>query len=65
MPTSEAQKAANRRYKATHEDSRKLVSCRAPAETAEAFKQKCAEQGTTPNAVLIDYINEYIGDAKC
>ena len=61
MPTSEAQKAANRRYKATHEDNRKLVSCRASAETAEKFKRKCAENGTTPNAVLLEKINEYIG----
>lgn len=60
MPTTEAQKAANRRYKATHEDNRKLVSCRAPAETAEAFKLKCAENGTTPNAVLLKAIADYI-----
>lgn len=60
MPTTEAQKAANRRYKATHEDSRKLVSCRAPAETAEKFKRKCAENGTTPNAVLLKAIADYI-----
>ena len=60
MPTSEAQKAANRRYKATHDSGTKLVGCQAPRETAEAFKAKCAENGTTPNAVLLKAIADYI-----
>lgn len=57
MMPSEAQKRANKKYKAKTESS---VACRIKKPEYERFKLYCATLGKTPNAVLREYIYKCI-----
>lgn len=50
---SEAQKRSNRKWDMKNMSS---VSCRMRKDDAESFKKYCYEKGTTPAAVLKEYI---------
>ena len=57
MPTSEAQKRANRKW--TNANITNL-SCKVRKDKAEAFKAACYADGTSPNAVLVAAMNDYM-----
>lgn len=52
MP-SEAQKKASKKYQ---EKNIASLACRVKKEQAEAFRQYCEASGTTPNAVLREFV---------
>ena len=58
MAPTDAQKKASLKYQ-----SEKIASlvCRVKKEQAEKFKDYCAGQGKTTNAVLREYVLECIG----
>ena len=62
MPVSEKQKASIRAW---DKANMRTISCRLRTETANEFKQYCADIGSNPAAVLKNYINscldEYFG----
>lgn len=53
MPISEAKKKANAKWDAAN---MKLIGCKLRKDTAERFKQYAQEHGTTPNALIREYI---------
>lgn len=56
---SEAQRRASAKYQ---EKTIASLACRVKKEQAEAFRQYCAEQGKTPNAVLREFVLSCIGE---
>ena len=56
MPT-EAQKRAKAKWNAEHLTT---LGCAIRKEKAEQFKQKCAEDGKSANAVLLELVEKYI-----
>lgn len=61
MPVSESRKRASGKWDAKHLT---IVGCRVRSEMAEEFKAACRAAGTTPNAVLLKTVKNYIGNAK-
>ena len=61
MAPTEAQKRASAKYQKENIAS---LACRVKKEQAEKFKEYCAEQGKTSNAVLKDYVLECIGESE-
>lgn len=57
MPKTEAQQRATRKWDAQHMTQVKVGMRR---EEADAFKARCAENGTTPSAVLREAIQRYM-----
>lgn len=53
MAPSDAQKKASAKYQKENIAS---LACRVKKEQAEKFKEYCAEQGKTSNAVLREYV---------
>lgn len=56
---TEAHRDADRRYNAKR--ATKPITCHLPAEQAEQFKARCAEDGRSVNAVLTELIRQYMG----
>lgn len=54
---SDAKRKANNKWDAAN---MKIVACKIKKTDAERFRQAAEQQGTTPNALLRDYIYEYI-----
>lgn len=59
---SAAQKAADKRYNAKVADRYRLVGAKLKVADAEAFRLRCKENGTTPNAVLRAAIVKFMED---
>ena len=61
---TEAQKRAKAKYEAKQREQRiySLLAARVKTETADRFKERCAANGTNPNAVLTEFILNYIGE---
>lgn len=59
MPPTEAQKRASAKYQ---EKNIASLACRVKKEQAEKFKEYCASQGKTSNAVLREYVMQCIGE---
>lgn len=59
MAPTEAQKRASAKYQRENIAS---LACRVKKEQAEKFKDYCAEQGKTSNAVLRKYVLDCIGE---
>lgn len=57
MPVSEARKRANNKYAAKNYT---IVGCKLRRDLAAAFKEKCAEKGTTPNEVFRKVIDDFM-----
>ena len=62
MPRTEAQRRADAVYekKIAKSGKYKNVACRLLAGEAEAFKARCAECGTTVNAVLTEAVKNFM-----
>ena len=61
MPLSEAQKKATAKWQ---KENMATVGCKLRKEEAEAFKAACSANGVKPNAVLKEFILDYIGNAE-
>lgn len=61
MAVSEAQKKASDRYNAAHMAT---IGCKMKKEKVAAFKKYCTERGTTPNAVLSEFVLSCIKDEE-
>ena len=61
MPVSEAKKRANAKWDAANMT---IVGCRVRREKAEEFKSACKDAGTTPNAVFLDAIDNFMEKQK-
>lgn len=61
MPLSEARRRANNKYNLKNYT---VVGCKIPKDEALAFKEKCKEKNTTPNAVFRNAINDFMGKDK-
>lgn len=61
MPVSESRKRASGKWDAEHMT---ILGCRVRRGVAEAFKSSCKAAGTTPNAVLLETVKNYIANAK-
>lgn len=59
MPISRAKRAANNRWDA---ENMQIVACKIKKTDAEKFKECAKANGTTPNALLKDFIFRYISD---
>ena len=59
MAMTEARKRANAKWDAAN---MKVISCKARAETVEAFKRLCNENGVTPNSVLTAAMEAYVAE---
>lgn len=59
MALSEARRRANYKYDREHMT---IIACRVRREVADEFKAACAANGTTPNAVLLATVRQYIAD---
>lgn len=57
MPKTEAQRRANAKWDAAHLT---IVGCRLRKETADEFKTRAKERGTTPNALIREWVLDYI-----
>lgn len=57
MAPSDAQKRASNKYNLEHMTT---LGCKVRKAEAEAFKDYCAKQGKTSNAVLSEYVFECI-----
>lgn len=54
---SDARRRAQNKYDAAHYT---VIACKIQKETADAFRASAAGRGKTVNAVLTDFVNEYI-----
>lgn len=59
MAPSEAQKRASAKYQ---KDKISSLACRVKIEQADKFKEYCATQGKTSNAVLKEFVLKCIGE---
>ena len=57
---SESQRRADAAYRQKTNAEKAVVGCQIARPLATEFKQKCAENGTTPNAILKAAIEKYI-----
>lgn len=57
MALSESRKKANAKYDKAH---RAVLACKVDKEIAARFRLICQRQGVTVNAVLYQYVIEYI-----
>lgn len=57
MPYTEAQKRANEKWKRANT---KMVGVRMRDSLAADFEAVCTKNGTTRNAVLLDYVRRYV-----
>lgn len=57
MPMTDAQRRANQKWDRANNT---VLSCKLRKDEAEAFKQACREDGTTPNAVFLSALREYM-----
>lgn len=57
MAKSEAQKRANNKWDSEH---MAVLGCKLRKEDAEAFRTKCRERGTSPNAVFKEAIERFM-----
>ena len=53
MSPSEAQKRASNKYNAEH---MRVIGCKLKKEQAEAFKEHCKQEQTTPNEKLKKFV---------
>lgn len=58
---SASQKAASAKWTKEHMVT---IGCKVTKDKAQRFKNACYKQGTTPNAVLLKRISEYIEEAE-
>ena len=61
MPLSEARRRANNKYNLKNYT---VVGCKIPKEEGQAFKEKCKEENTTPNAVFRKAIDEFMNKER-
>ena len=61
MAPSDAQKRASAKYQRENIAS---LACRVKKDQAEKFKDYCAEQGKTSNAVLKEFVLTCIGESE-
>ena len=61
MPVSEARKRANVKWDAENMTN---LACRVRKERAEEFKAACKEAGTTPNAVFLEAMDNFMEKKK-
>lgn len=59
MTISRAKRASNNKW---DKENMKLVACKIKADKAEQFKQCAENNNTTPNALLRNFIYDYIKD---
>ena len=59
MALTDAQRRANNRY---IKKAWTTIACKVSRETAAQFRAACAANGTTPNAVLLATVRQYIAD---
>lgn len=57
MALTESRKRANAKW---NKENLRTLGCTVSKETAEAFKAKCNANGLTVNAVLVQFVNEYL-----
>ena len=57
MSLTESRKRANAKW---NKENLRTLGCTIGKDTAEAFKDKCEAQGLTVNAVLVQFVNEYL-----
>ena len=57
MQITEARKRASAKW---NKENLRTLGCTIGKDTAEAFKAKCKAQGLTVNAVLVQFVNEYL-----
>ena len=57
MAISEAKKRANVKWDTANMT---IVGCRVRRDRAEEFKAACKEAGTTPNAVFLEAMNDFM-----
>lgn len=58
MPTN-AQKRARDKWNA---ENIKQIACNVRKEKKEAFQAACKKAGTTPNAVLLEAVNQFLAE---
>lgn len=58
---SRAKRASNNRWDA---ENMAVLGCKVKRDRAEAFKAACKKAGTTPNAVFIKAIDEFMDREK-
>ena len=61
MAPTEAQKRASAKWDG---ENMATIGCKVKKEQAEAFKEYCASQGKTSNAVLREYVLECIDEKE-
>ena len=61
MPKTEAQRRASAKWDAAHTA---YISCRLRKDVVAEFKAAAKEHGTTPNALICGWINDYITARK-
>lgn len=59
MPVSEAQKKSRDKWDAANMTH---LACKLRRNYAEAFKAKCRERGTSPNAVFKEAVERFMND---
>jgi len=57
MPLSDARKKANKKWDS---ENMQIVACKIRKDTAAKFKEVSKSNGTTPNELLRNFIQEYI-----
>lgn len=57
MALTESRKRANAKWNKQHLGT---LGCTISKDKAEAFKEKCKANGLTVNAVLVQFVNEYL-----
>lgn len=60
MAVPDAKRKANNKW---DKENMATLGCKVKRDQAERFKECCAMQGKKANAVLRDFVIEYIGDA--
>lgn len=59
MPMTDAQRRANQKWDAANNT---VMSCKCRKEEAAAFKEACKLHGTTPNAVFLAAMRQFMED---
>lgn len=60
MALSDARKKANAKW---DKENMVTIGCKLKKDVADAFRQYCAEKGTTVNAELRDYVLQCVGES--
>ena len=58
---SRAKRASNNRWDA---DNMTVLGCKVKRDKADAFRSACKESGTTPNAVFIKAIDDFMAKER-